>query len=151
MRYYGYAGVDSVTFAHQTPTFDWCVVRWGSKNRHHKDACLKEIGIHFQISLTTPHAVVNMIGRTHVFNQGINNHAFPITITKSGEVQFSVCCCRYFVIDMLVLHKFGAVRLINRRWRRRKMNWTTQGYVMLKCHETSVSSVYPYNVAIIWH
>lgn len=31
----------------------------GSKNKHHEDTCLKKIGICLQISLTTPHAIVN--------------------------------------------------------------------------------------------
>ena len=33
---------------------DWCGIRWGSKNKHHKDTCSKEIGLRFQIELTTP-------------------------------------------------------------------------------------------------
>jgi len=28
-----------------TPIFEWCVVRYGSKNGHQKDMCCKEIGL----------------------------------------------------------------------------------------------------------
>lgn len=28
-------GPDLVTYLNQTPVFDWCVVRYGSKNRRH--------------------------------------------------------------------------------------------------------------------
>lgn len=35
-----------VTFLTRTPLFQWCGVRCGSKNKHHQDTCLKEIGLH---------------------------------------------------------------------------------------------------------
>ena len=28
-----------------TPIFHWCVLRWGSKSKHHKGICLEEIGL----------------------------------------------------------------------------------------------------------
>ena len=31
-----------LTFLTQIPIFGWCVVRCGSKNKHHKDTCCKE-------------------------------------------------------------------------------------------------------------
>ena len=37
------------------------------KNKHQKDAFLKEIGVHLQALLTTPHSIVNTIGRRCVF------------------------------------------------------------------------------------
>ena len=40
------SGPNLVTFLKYTPTFEWCVVRGGSENRHQKDImCLKEIGL----------------------------------------------------------------------------------------------------------
>ena len=78
----------SVNFLNWRPIFDWCVVRWASKNKHHKHTCSKEIGLHLQILLSIPHSIVNTLERTYVFNLGINRRALLITITKSGEVQF---------------------------------------------------------------
>ena len=51
--------------------------------KHHKDTSLKEIGLRFQILITTLHSIMNTIGRT---NEEINKHALPIIITKSRGV-----------------------------------------------------------------
>ena len=64
-------GCNLVTFLNQTCSFDWSEVRWGSKNKHHKYTCLKGIGPHIQknhVLLTTPHSVVNTIGKSYVFS-----------------------------------------------------------------------------------
>ena len=64
-------GCYSITFLNWTPIFDWCVSRWGSKNKHHKGICFKEICVCFreiQILLTTSHSVVNTFRRTYVFS-----------------------------------------------------------------------------------
>jgi hypothetical protein len=44
--------------------------------KDHKDTCLHEIGIRLQVLLTTSTSIMNTIARTHVFNQGIDKHAF---------------------------------------------------------------------------
>ena len=36
----------SVTYSNRTPIFERCVVGCESKNKHQKDMCLKEIGLH---------------------------------------------------------------------------------------------------------
>ena len=36
-----YAGNARLTFHNQTSRFDWCVVRWRFKNKHHKNTCFK--------------------------------------------------------------------------------------------------------------
>ena len=80
-------------FSNQTPIFDRCVVQRGSENEHHKDTCLKEIGLRCQILLTTPHSTLSMpvVWRiAYVFSQEINKHALHITITNSREVQLSI-------------------------------------------------------------
>ena len=70
-------GCYSVTFLNWKPIFDWCVVTQGSKN-----ACSKEIGLCFQILLTTPHSTMNIIEWTYAFSKRlINMHNPPITIT----------------------------------------------------------------------
>jgi hypothetical protein len=59
----------SMTFLHRTPASEWCLVRWGSKNRHRhlKTNLSKEIGLRLQILSTFPHSIINTIGRTYVF------------------------------------------------------------------------------------
>ena len=52
-------------FLNWTPVFDWCMVRLGSKKKHHKDTRLEEIELHLQILLTAKHSMVNTIGRTY--------------------------------------------------------------------------------------
>ena len=52
-----------VAFHNRTPILDWCVVRWGSKNKHHEDTCLKEIKLHLQNLCTSSHSIMNTIGR----------------------------------------------------------------------------------------
>jgi hypothetical protein len=44
-----------------TPTFEWYEVRCGSRNRHQKDMCLKEIRLRAQNLLIFLGSVVNMI------------------------------------------------------------------------------------------
>lgn len=53
--------------------------------KYHKDTYFKGIGQHCQIFLTTPHLMLNTSRRIYVFNQGINEHALPITIIISRE------------------------------------------------------------------
>ena len=57
-----------VTFLNWTPRFDWYVVQYGSKNKHHTYTCLKEIRLCLQILITTLHLIMNTIGRTYVLN-----------------------------------------------------------------------------------
>ena len=52
---------NTLTFLNGTPTFDCCVIRWGSKNKHHKNTCLKRSGLYLQILLTTPHSTMTTI------------------------------------------------------------------------------------------
>ena len=75
-------GCYSVTFLKQTPLFEWFVVRYGSKNKHCKDTCSKEIGLHLQILLTTLYSRVNTTGGSLNFLKELT-HALPITIMKS--------------------------------------------------------------------
>jgi hypothetical protein len=79
-----------MSFSH-TRIFDRYVIRRGSKSKHHKNTCSKEIGLHLQILTTTLHSTVNTIGRTCVYIQSINQqHALPITKAKSRKVRFSI-------------------------------------------------------------
>ena len=82
-------GCYSVSFLSQTPIFGRCTVRWGSKNKHYKGTCWKEIGLHLQFISTTPHSIMNAIKSTYAFSSKIKKHALPITITtKSRDVRF---------------------------------------------------------------
>ena len=74
-----YTGVIWATFLNRTPIFDWWIVRWGSKNKHHTYTCLQDIGLRLQIFLTT-HSMVNTTNRTwYIVSQGINKHALSKT------------------------------------------------------------------------
>ena len=45
---------------------------------------------------TTLHSMVNTVGMTYVFSQGVNKCAFSITITIPGEVQLMLMLHRRF-------------------------------------------------------
>jgi hypothetical protein len=126
-----------VTFPHQTFIFDWCMVHWWSKNKHHKNTYLKEIRLHLQILLTTPHSIVYITRRTYIFNQGINKCALPMTITKSEKVKFlNPIFANACTIDLLIQHKFCCVILIDRSWRTWKMTQITPTY-LTHCYHSS--------------
>ena len=46
MRFCNRCGCHPVTFLNWNPLFGWCVVRSGSKSKHHKVTCLKENGMY---------------------------------------------------------------------------------------------------------
>ena len=50
-------------------------------NKHHKDVCLKEIGLCLQMLFTSPHSTVNIIGIQ-------NKQSLLITITELFETEF---------------------------------------------------------------
>ena len=77
-----------VTVLNRTPIFESCASRSGSKNKHHKDTCLKEIDLRVIKNSTLNRG--HNCRRTHVFSEGIKKHVLPITIIKSGEVRFSI-------------------------------------------------------------
>ena len=94
------SGCYSVTFLNRTPICDWCVVRWRLKNKTHADTYLEQIRLCLQTFLTT----LNTIGRTYVFSWGINKHALMITITKWGEIRYSM---RFLLMFANVHHRFA--------------------------------------------
>ena len=65
-----------VPLLNRIPIFNWYVVQWGSKSKHRKDTCLKEIELHLQLLVTITHSIMNTIGRTYVFSWGVDkcNH-----------------------------------------------------------------------------
>ena len=81
-----------VTFLNQTAIFDWCVVRWGSRNNHHKDTCFKRVRTMSSNWPNTPHSIVHTIGRPNIFNQEINQHALSKAITISERSGFQSDC-----------------------------------------------------------
>jgi hypothetical protein len=48
-------------FLNGTPIFDWYTVQRGPKRKHRKDTYLKEIGLRFQILISTLHSIMNTI------------------------------------------------------------------------------------------
>ena len=78
-------------------------LREGQNIKHLQDTCLKEVGIHHSILLTTPHSMVNTIGRTYVSSWRVNK----LALLKTGS-EF----CRCFIGDFLMLHKLCRVNMI---------------------------------------
>ena len=76
---YANASNNTSLYTHLSSCVVWRVhplVVWrGSKSKHHKDACSKEIGLRLQILITTLHSIVNIIERTYLSNLDINKHA----------------------------------------------------------------------------
>jgi len=83
---YNACGCHSITFLKRTCIFGWCVVRWGSKNKHHKKHIVPEI-----------------------------KHALLIIITEWREIRFSIVLCVCFIIDLIMKYKFEDANLINTR------------------------------------
>ena len=52
-----------VNYLTQTPIFEWCMVRCGSKNEHQRNMCSKEIGLCAENFITIPGSIVNIIRR----------------------------------------------------------------------------------------
>jgi hypothetical protein len=75
-------------FLNQAPIFDWCGVRWGSKNKRHKRHRSERDRTTSLNPINSPHSTMSIVGRTFVFEQEINKHVCWITISKSGEVRF---------------------------------------------------------------
>jgi hypothetical protein len=51
-----------VTYHDRTPTFEWYVIRCGSKNTQQKDLCVKGVGLHVQNMMIVGGSIVNIIG-----------------------------------------------------------------------------------------
>ena len=60
----------SVTYLNQTPTFEWCVLRCGSKNGHQNYMCLSEVGFCALNLFTIIGSIVRIIGGTHMIILG---------------------------------------------------------------------------------
>lgn len=54
-----------------------------------KDMCIKEIGACLWMFLTTPHPIVNTIGRAYVFSR-VNKYALLLTIMNSREFDLNL-------------------------------------------------------------
>ena len=62
--------------------------------------------------------MLNAIKSNHVFSEEIDEDALPMTITKSREVRFQpIYGIIWFIVDLLMSHKFCGVNLIGRSWR----------------------------------
>ena len=55
-----------VTYLNQTPIFEWCVARIGSKNGYPKDMSLEEIRLHAENMMTILGSTINIIGGTYM-------------------------------------------------------------------------------------
>lgn len=71
----------SIIIRIQTPMFEWYVGSCGFKNRHSKDMCLKESGLHAQTMLTIPDSTMNMIGG-HMYDYSMSTRIFTLITNK---------------------------------------------------------------------
>ena len=90
-------------------------------------------------SSTTPHLIVNAMGRTYV---RIRKHS---SLPQLNHGRSKVCWC--FIMDLLMQHKFCCVDLIGRSWRTWKTNWFTPTYLACGQHHACFNSVIRLNVA----
>ena len=95
------------------------VVWWGSKWKHHKDTCIEEIERRLQTSIMTLHSIMNtQLGGPMYLVKKSTTHALPITITKSGEVRYSIRYlqmfhCRFASATRVLLCKSNRKKLEN--------------------------------------
>ena len=113
-------------FLNRTPIF-WLMRLWGSKSKHHKDTCSKEIGLRFQVLIITPHSIMNITGRTYVSNYEITQTCISDNHKqiKEGPI-FNPVFWRCFIVDLLMQHEFCCVNFIGRSRRtwKNKLNNT---------------------------
>jgi hypothetical protein len=77
----------------QTPIFNWCAVRCGSKEKRNNHTFKRNWTMFSNFVLTILHLIVKTIGRTHVFSQGINKNALPLTIIKLRKNRCLIWLC----------------------------------------------------------
>lgn len=75
----------------------------GQKHTPLKYLCFKEIGVCLCMLLTTPHSIVNTIGRAYVFCR-VNEYALLTIIMNSREFRFESGFCLCFIIDLQMQH-----------------------------------------------
>jgi len=108
-----------VIFLNRASIFDLCVNKWVSKNKHHKDTCLKENGPCLQYLLTwvqtcnhgdlgckcTINILAIDITQTYIlifsltFEHNIPNKSFnsPLEISRCGEACRKCVCTRFYI------------------------------------------------------
>ena len=67
--------------------FNWCVVHWRSKNKHHRDINDNEIGLTSSNFINYSTLNWHTIKRTCVFSQWMNKNKLSIIIIKLGEIR----------------------------------------------------------------
>ena len=91
--------------------------REDQRNKHHKDACLKEFDYGFKVLLTAPTSIVNTLGRTYVLvkeSTNVHFHVKPNQGRSNFQIWFLVMLhCRYSNATQVSLCKFR----FGRNWR----------------------------------
>ena len=106
--------------------FDWYVVRWGSRSKHRKGTCLKEIGLRRQIwvNYSTLHSEHNWEDLCiQLRNQQLctsDNHS-----RNQGRSYFQCHFCICFVANLPLQHEFCCVNMIGKCWRTWKTDQLT--------------------------
>jgi len=124
-------GLTGAYFLNRTPRFDWYVVWRGSKNKLHKDTCLKEIVLRLQILIMTLHSIVNtqLGGLMYHIKKSTNMH-FQQPQLNQGRSNFQSDFHICFIVDLLVHHESCCVHPIDKSSRRTwKTNQITPTYL----------------------
>ena len=95
-------------FLGRTPMFDWYVVGWGLKNKHHNNTCLKEIGPWCQILywLLYTQWWTWLGGSMYLIKESTSLH---------GSFNFNMGF--FWVVDLLMQHQFCCANIIGESWR----------------------------------
>ena len=111
-------------------------VRWGSKGKHHKETCLKEIGLHTSSNANQCSTFDSQHKWEDLYMYHLKNRQTCISssdMIEYGEVWFSIwffCTCFFFIIDLLMQTRvLLCVNLINRSWRTWRTNPSTPTYL----------------------
>ena len=118
-------GLKWLLFINRTPIFGWYVDWGGSKNKHHKDACLKKIGLHLRVLIIILQSIMNTIERSY-YVSGLKTykHSLPRRPQlNKGRSDFQSGFCIRFIVNLLMQHReFCCLSLIGGSWRTWKTN-----------------------------
>ena len=127
-------------FLDWTPIFDWCVVRWGSKNKHHKNNISKR---YWTTSSTWKH------NREDLCIQSMNQQ--PCTFDNHNQLnhrrsnlESNFCWC--FIVDPLMQHKSHCINLIGRSLKNMKNAPNNTCYSMIESAKSLTISTLMVNI-----
>ena len=112
-------------FSNWMPIVDWCVIRWGSKNKHHINTCSKEIGLSLETllkysTLSREHehlSTMQLRNQQTCTSKNHNNFIFSNPMSNSEHVYA-------FIIDFQSNTSFICVKLTQKGKLNNNKRWT---------------------------